>query len=212
MIAQVAPTADITMYRALSTAGTGSELEVACAMIRAVKDGAQIVNLSLGTETQYDQPSLAMAAALDAIREIEVERGEEVLVVAAAGNFGSTSPTWPAAFRRVVSVGALTADLRPSPFSSHGWWVDCSAVGEGILSTYVQGTQSPEFTGHPQTFPADGFSRWSGTSFAAPQIAGAVARIMHENGLTPRQAYVKLLATGKPLPDFGQAFSILPGP
>ena len=42
------------------TGGTGSEIEVACAMIRAVRDGAQIVNLSLGTQTQYDQPSLAI--------------------------------------------------------------------------------------------------------------------------------------------------------
>ena len=72
-------------------------------------------------------------------------------------------------------------------------------------------TQSPDFTSHPETFPADAFARWSGTSFAAPQIAGAVARLMHENGLGPRQAYVQLLALGKPLPDFGQAFSILPG-
>ena len=34
---------------------------------------------------------------------------------------------------------------------------------------------------------------------------------MHEQGISARQAYVQLLATGKPLPDFGQTFSILPG-
>ena len=211
VIAQVAPTADITMYRALGTGGTGSEIDVACAMVRAVRDGAQVLNLSLGTQTQFDQPSLAMAAALEVVREIELERGEDVLIVAAAGNFGDTAPTWPAAFRRVVSVGALTADLRPSPFSSRGWWVDCSAIGEGILSTYVQGEQSPDFTDDPESFPADAFSRWSGTSFAAPQVAGAVARLMHERGLSARQAYVQLLSSGRPLPDFGQAFDILPG-
>ncbi|GEK22126.1 S8 family peptidase [Cellulomonas xylanilytica] len=211
VVAQVAPTADITMYRALGTGGTGSEIDVACAIVRAVRDGAQIVNLSLGTQTQYDQPSLAIAAALDAVREIELERGEDTLIVAAAGNFGDTTPTWPAAFRRVVSVGALTADLRPSAFSSRGWWVDCSAIGEGVLSTYVQGEQSPDFTEDPESFPADAFSRWSGTSFAAPQVAGAVARLMHEHGLSARQAYVQLLATGRPMPDFGQTFDILPG-
>ena len=108
-------------------------------------------------------------------------------------------------------MGSLTADLRPSTFSSNGWWVDCSTVGEGILSTFVEGEQSPDFTPDPQSFPESSFARWSGTSFAAPQVAGAIARLMHERGIGPRDAYVQLLATGTPLPDFGQAFSILPG-
>ena len=56
------------MYRALGTGGTGSEIDVACALVRAVRDGAQVVNLSLGTQTQYDQPSLAIAAALEVVR------------------------------------------------------------------------------------------------------------------------------------------------
>ncbi|WP_155856149.1 S8/S53 family peptidase [Cellulomonas sp. URHD0024] len=211
VVAQVAPTADIEVYRSLSTAGAGSEIEVACALIRSVRDGADVVNLSLGTQTQYDQPSLAVAAALEVVREIEVQRGREVLIVAAAGNFGDTTPVWPAAFRRVVSVGSLTADARPSTFSSRGWWVDCSTVGEGILSTFVEGEQSPDFTADPETFPESAFARWSGTSFAAPQVAGAIARVMHEHGLGPRDAYVQLLASGTPLPDFGQTFSILPG-
>lgn len=211
IVAQVAPGADISVYRALSAGGTGSEIEVACQLIDAVRDGAQLVNLSLGTQTQYDQPSLAIAAALEVVREIEIERGQDVLIVAAAGNFGDTVPTWPAAFRRVVAVGSLTADLRPSVFSSRGWWVDCSAVGEGILSTYVAGTQSPDFTSDPATFGPDSFARWSGTSFAAPQVVGAVARLMNERGLDARPAYVELLAMGRPLPDFGQAFDILPG-
>ena len=211
IVAQVAPTADIEVYRSLSTAGTGSEIEVACALIRAVREGADIVNLSLGTQTQYDQPSLALGAALEVVNEIEKENDREVLVVAAAGNYGDATPVWPAAFRRVVSVGSLTADLRPSTFSSSGWWVDCSTVGEGILSTFVEGEQSPDFTPDPQSFPESSFARWSGTSFAAPQVAGAIARLMHERGIGPRDAYVQLLATGTPLPDFGQAFSILPG-
>jgi subtilisin family serine protease len=211
IVAQVAPSADLTVYRSLGTGGTGSEVEVACALIRAVRDGAQIVNLSLGTQTQFDQPSLAIRAALEVVHEIETARGQEVLVVAAAGNFGDATPVWPAAFRRVISVGALTADGRPSTFSSRGWWVDCATVGEGILSTFVAGEQSPDFSSAPESFPADSFARWSGTSFAAPQVAGAIARLMHEGGLGPRDAYVRLLASGKPLPDFGQTFSILPG-
>ncbi|WP_456787502.1 S8 family peptidase [Cellulomonas sp. P5_C5] len=211
IVAQVAPGADITVYRALTTAGTGSEIDVACALIHAVRDGAQIVNLSLGTQTLSDQPALAIAAALEVIAEIERDTESEVLIVAAAGNFGDTVPTWPAAFRRVISVGSLTSDLRPSTFSSRGWWVDCATVGEGILSTYVQGEQSPAFTDDPETFGPNAFARWTGTSFAAPQVTGAIARIAQTRGISARQAYVQLLAAGRPLPDFGQTFSILPG-
>ncbi len=68
--------------------------------------------------------------------------------------------------------------------------MDCSVVGEGVLSTFVAGDQSPDFTNDPETFPEDAFARWSGTSFAAPQVSGAIARLMHERGLGPRDAYV----------------------
>ncbi|GAA3805683.1 S8 family peptidase [Cellulomonas soli] len=211
IVAQVAPGADISVFRALRGGGAGSELEVACALVRAVREGAQIVNLSLGSHTRYDQPSLAIAAALEVVGEIEAERGEEVLVVCAAGNYGDTTPTWPAAFRRVVSVGAVSANLKPTTWSSRGFWVDCSTVGEGVLSTFVEGSESYEYTSEPDTFGEDAFARWSGTSFAAPQIAGGVARLVQEHGLSPREAYTRLLAAGVPVPDFGQAMSILPG-
>lgn len=211
VVAQVAPGADIAVYRALRGGGAGSELEVACALVRAVKAGAQIVNLSLGSHTRYDQPSLAIAAALEVVAEVEAERGEEIMVVAAAGNYGDTTPTWPAAFRRVISVGGVSADLKPTTWSSRGFWVDCSAVGEGVLSTFVEGSESYEYTSEPDTFGENPFARWSGTSFAAPQIAGGIARLVQEHGLTPRAAYTQLLSAGVPVPDFGQAMTILPG-
>jgi len=210
VVQQVAPGATIRMYRALQSDGIGTELEVACAMIRAVKDGAQIVNLSLGCQTRFDSPSLPIAAALDVIARHEKVPGE-TLIIASAGNYGDTRPTWPAAFRRVVSVGGLAGDLRPTSWSSRGFWVDCSAVGEGILSTFVEGRESYEFTPYPDDFGPDSFARWSGTSFSAPQVAGAVARLVQERGLPPRQALAVLIDAGDPVPDFGQALNILPG-
>lgn len=210
IVKQVAPGATVTMYRALESDGVGTELEIACAMIRAVKEGADILNLSLGCQTRFDGPSLPIAAALEVIAEHEKASGE-VLVIASAGNYGDNRPTWPAAFRRVVAVGGLAPDLHPTPWSSRGFWVDCSTIGEGVLSTFVEGQESYEFTADPDTFGPDPFALWSGTSFSAPQVAGAVARIMQEQGGTPRQALAHLLASGRPVPDFGQAFSILPG-
>ena len=53
-------------------------------------------------------------------------------------------PTWPAAHDRVVAVAGLTASLEETDWSTRGPWVTVSAVGEGIVSTYVRGTESSD--------------------------------------------------------------------
>jgi len=205
--AQVAPDAELAIYRALDSDGVGSDTRVAGAMLQAVADGARILNLSLGEQTVDDQPLLAIEVALELI----AERDPEVLVFAAAGNDGSSRPCWPAASKRVVAVAALAADLTPAAWSNRGFWVDCSAVGEGVLSTYVQGEEAPELDPSPDTFGADAWAVWSGTSFAAPQVAAAVARIAQEDGCTPRTALRTLFAPCRALPDYGWAVPILSG-
>ncbi len=207
IVAQVAPDADLVMYRAMDSDGVGSEAAVACAMVRAVEAGAKIINLSLGVETIDGQPLVAIEVALDLIAELD----PEVLVFAAAGNDGSTLPCWPAASKRVVAVGALAADLTPAPWSNRGFWVDCSAVGEGIVSTYVKGVESPELDPAPDTFGADAWAVWSGTSFVAPQVAAAVARIAQEDACTPREALATLYRNRRVLPDYGRVLPILAG-
>jgi subtilisin family serine protease len=138
----------------------------------------------------------------------------DVLIVASAGNLGNTEPVYPAAFDEVVAVGALTDDLQPAPFSSHGDWVNCSSVGVGVVSTFVSGVEPPEpQPDQPdQVFGANPWALWSGTSFSAPQISGAVARLCGDApGLKPRAALDALLA-GKPsLPGYGSTVRLLPG-
>ena len=163
IIQQTAPDADIRVYRAVDSDGIGGELEVACAMIRAVRDGAQIVNLSLGCQTQDDVPPIALQAALDVIAEIEQQDGREVIIVAAAGNFGDERPCWPGAFDRVVSVAAVDASLAPIPWSSHGAWVTCATVGEGQRSTFVPGQEATTDGQHLSQFGQDAWAVWSGT-------------------------------------------------
>jgi subtilisin family serine protease len=215
VLQQVFPQADLRVYRALDSDGVGSEVDVACAMVRAVKDGAQILNLSLGSQTFDDRPPVAIEVALEIIAELEQRHGREVLVVAAAGNFGVDRRCWPAAFswpvHPVVAVAGLRADLMPAEWSSRGPWVDCSTVAEGVLSTYVEGQESFEIDPRPDAFPRDAWAVWTGTSFAAPQIAGAVARLCHQDGREPRAALEELLRRGRPIKDFGAAVEILPG-
>ena len=178
VVRQVAPAADVRIYRALDSDGIGSEEGIACAIVRAWRDGATIINLSLGQESYGDFPPVALAAALDLI-------SDDVIVVAAAGNLGgiapddpaATRPHWPAAFRRVVGVGGLDSKGRPATWSKRGAWVDASTVGAGIVSTFVPGTAEVTLQNQaPPTFIApDPWASWLGTSFAAPQICGLVA-------------------------------------
>ncbi len=179
-------------------------------MVQAVQEGAQILNLSLGMETLDDQPPAALAVALELIRDLEAAAQREVVVVAAAGNYGHDRPCWPGAFDDVTGVAALTQSLAPADWSSRGSWVDCSTIGEGVRSTYVQGTESLLIDPEPDTFGPDSWALSSGTSFCAPQVAAATALIAQEEGVGVREACRRLL-TGLPaVPGYGGAIEILP--
>lgn len=208
IIQRVAPGADIRVYRAADSDGFATDDDIADAMLRAIDDDARIVNLSLGTRTIDDQPPRAMEMA---VREIQREFGGDVVIVAAAGNYGDDLPCWPAGLDGVEAVAGLTAHLFPTNWSSYGDHVRFATVAEGIRSTFVTGRESPVFDREPEEFREDAWALWSGTSFAAPQIAGAVARICQEIGLSPREAVDKLDERGKPIARFGKAMRILDG-
>ncbi|MGQ0774995.1 MAG: S8 family peptidase [Pseudonocardiales bacterium] len=210
VIQQVAPGAEISVYRALDSDGIGDKVRVACEMVRAVREGAQILNLSLGLETLEDRPPVVFEVALEIIDEIAKKEEREILVVAAAGNFGRARQSWPAAFPNVVAVAGLTQTLAPAGWSSRGPWVDCSTMAEGVWSPYVPGTESPFIDSDPEEFEQDDWALWTGTSFAAPQVAGAVAKIVQEEGCTPRGALKKLLAGQPEIPGYGRIVRILP--
>ena len=207
IIQRVAPAAEIWMYRAADTDGFSTDDDVANAILRAHDDGAQIINLSLGIRTVDDAPPPATA---EAVATVVRESAGKTVIVASAGNFGDESRVWPAGLPGVESVAGLTNYLTPAPWSSYGD-VRFSTIAEGIRSTFVSGVESPVFDPAPDSFGADAWAVWSGTSFAAPQIAGAVARISYEEGSEPRAAVDKLDAHGKAIVGYGKAMRILPG-
>jgi subtilisin family serine protease len=217
IVEQVDPMAEIRVYRVLDSDGFVHEIALACEMIKAAKAGAHVINLSLGMRTLDNQPCLAFEAALDVIDEISEDLGSEPpVIVASAGNYGTDDPVWPAASRRVISVAGLTSALQPASWSSRGFWVDLSTVGEGVISTFVEGEEDPVFadpaSGGSQTYPDNARAVWSGTSFAAPQIAGAIARTCRtHDGQSPRVAARRLLRTGVPIAQFGRGLQLLPG-
>ena len=179
----------------MASNGIASEVTVACEMIKAVKDGAEIINLSLGCQTLDDAPPVAIQAALDVIGDLEQDQGREVIIVAAAGNFGDARPCWPAAFRRVVSVAALAADLLPADVVQPrplGHVLDagrttCTRPSSRDEESEPEDRVATEFGPNP-------FAVWSGTSFAAPQVSGAIARLHQVGGFPLREALATLLA------------------
>jgi len=201
VIEQIAPGVVVDVQRALDSDGLGGEAAAASAMVRAARNGATIINLSFGMETDDDRPPLALAVAVDIIRT----RYPDVLLVAAAGNFGRSRPCWPAAFKGVTAVGALTRSLEDAPWSSRGPWVDVSTIGEAVLSPYVRGKESDG-----DEYGDDAWAVWSGTSFAAPQIVAAVALLAERVGISPRDALARLVDGREERADFGRIVQILP--
>jgi thermitase len=90
-----------------------------------------------------------------------------VVIVAAAGNRGSITPEYPAAERvsELLAVAASTEADTLAIFSNRGAWVDLAAPGERILSSV----------------PGGEYGTWSGTSMAAPLVAGVAALVRARN-------------------------------
>jgi hypothetical protein len=208
IVQRVAPTAPLRMYRAADTDGFATDDDIADAVRAAYADGAAIISLSLGGKTEHDQPPPAMRAAVE---EILADPDHEVVVIAAAGNFGDADHCWPAALPGVVAVAGLTAAGEPATWSSHGPHVRFSVVAEGLRSTFVTGRESPVFDPEPEEFGVDAWAMWSGTSFAAPQIAGAVARVCLTEGVGPQRAVELLAGQGPELDGYGTALVVLDG-
>ena len=148
----VAPDTRIMPVRALDSDGMGDVFSVAESILFAVENGANVLNLSLGTTGESD--------LLEEVIEEAAQSG--VLVVAAAGNLGTNQEVYPAANECALAVTSIGPTDRRSSFASYGNWVDLAAPGESIYST----------------FPVDGYAWWSGTSMAAPFVAGQAALLL----------------------------------
>jgi subtilisin family serine protease len=168
VVAQVAPGAEVLAVKALDSSGVTDDLTAAQCVQRALDEGCQVLNLSFGGYTHDDQGLVALEAVLP--------RTEEVAVVAAAGNDSTSRRFFPAAAKGVVSVGAVGVRRQRTSFTNTGDWVRACAEGDRLHSTYVEGTAATDADGDgaPDHF-TDAAAYWSGTSFAAPQVAAAVA-------------------------------------
>jgi thermitase len=70
--------------------------------------------------------------------------------------------------------------------------------------------ESPSVDAHFEEFPQNAWALWSGTSFAAPQVAGAIAKIAIDDGVIPTEAKRRLLTGAPDIPLYGKQVEILP--
>lgn len=152
IIAQIAPGSKILPVRVLDSNGRGNTFTLAYAIEWAVNQGADVINLSLGTP--YDSQILRETVAW--------AQAQGVSLVAAAGNSNSNTLQYPAGYAGVLSVTAITESDTKAEFANYGGWIKLSTPGVGIISTIVGPNGS-------------GYATWSGTSMATPFASGALA-------------------------------------
>lgn len=184
----VAPGASLLSIRVTDTSGLSDLFTLSQAIVTAVDQGASIINISLG--------GYATGAVLDAALAYSTEKG--ALVVAAAGNDQASQLAWPAADRRVVSVGAVDKVEQQVLFSNSGEQLQLMAPGYGVQTAWLDGRRVYV----------------DGTSASAPLVSGAIAAVMSQNvSLTARQAADVLVSTasdgGPPGPDAAYGHGIV---
>lgn len=146
-IAGFAPNSSILPVRVLGKNGSGSMADVAAGIVYAADNGADIINLSLGSMVGSQVTEDAVNHAV----------GKDVTVIASAGNSGGALPGFPARYDNVVAVGAIDPDGSRSSFSNKGG--DIWAPGRDIHTIFLD----------------NGYKALNGTSFSAPYVAAMAA-------------------------------------
>lgn len=176
----IAPAAHLLSIRVMDSNGVSDTFTVAQAIITAVNNGAQIISMSLGS---YGNDFVLNDA-------INYALSRNVAIVAAAGNDGSNSVAYPAAYPGVIAVTAVDANSRRASFANYGPQVALAAPGIGIYTPLY----------------ADELLSISGTSAAVPFVAGALAGLLSQYPGMSTAAAAQLLAqyandAGAPGPD-----------
>lgn len=162
-VAGVAFGASLMNVKVLDDSGSGSCSRAAEGIVWAVDNGARVLNLSFGGPAGCDAQARAVRYA--------AERG--VLITAAAGNEGSDEASYPGRYDDVIAVAASDRSDLLASFSNRGSWVDVAAPGVGILSTLPN---------HEAAYSVRDYGYMSGSSMAAPMVAGAAAVLWSVTG------------------------------
>ena len=152
--------------------------DISEAIIYAADSGADIISMSFGGSYS--------STIEDAI---EYASNKSIILIAAAGNDGVNNTSYPAGYDKVLSVAAHRSNDRPASFTNYGSWVDVSAPGNSIYSTVSN----------------NGYGYKSGTSMAAPMVAGAAGILLSYNSSLNQTEITELFQkTGENITDYKQ--------
>ncbi len=180
----------------LSTSNTKFMPQLADGIRYAADHGAKVINISLGIQMDGWLMKFVHGRKVKQVEEaIRYAESKGVVVVVAAGNNGTDKADtvgYPGNSPNVISVANLDDHSRPlktHPSSSRGPAVDLSAPGTAIRSSV----------------PDDSFANYTGTSMAAPYVAGVAALLVAKNpDWTPAQIRERLYKTADDLGDRGR--------
>jgi thermitase len=147
----IAPGAWIMPVKVMDAEGKGSSFTVVEGIVYAVENGADVINISLGT---MGDAEIVRDAVLYA-------KQKDVLVIAAIGNDGEENALLPAGYQDVVCVGAVDAHDNRAPFSNYNVVLDIVAPGVAVYTTA----------------PDKKHMQFTGTSAAAPFVTGVAAAL-----------------------------------
>ena len=179
----VAPEANLYAYKVCGTNGSCWSDDIAIALRTAADQGANVVNMSLGSDSESSLIKDAINYAV----------GKNVLVIAAAGNDGPDfgSIDYPGANPNVVSVSAFDIALTIAEWSSRGI--------NSTTTSYIRNEKDIELAAPgvivESTWKDGGYVILSGTSMATPHVAGLAAKLWQKDALDPDSATRDLLHT-----------------
>ncbi|MFO7969334.1 MAG: S8 family peptidase [Bacillota bacterium] len=161
-----------------NTEHTYFNTNIANGITYAVDNGADIINLSLGSISLSPQIQDAVDYAYE----------NQVIIVASAGNDANDKDYFPASFETTIAVGSIQEDYSLSIFSNFGDYIDVVAPGSGIWTTTLNNS----------------YGSVNGTSFSAPQVAGALALLLSYKDVSYYEAYRAIKETAFDLGDEGR--------